>query len=704
MPSLQRVDAAKPKRRRPVGPIVHRPFQPVATHGNGRSASVSAASGRGVEDVDGTEFRIRQPEERTVLRTSLAAQVSEHVTSEKKANNDNGQNVADVSERGGCGGPASAPSSDENSNPAADSKALGRGGAKPPAISPSPATLHNSSTSLGLVGQYAKDKNIVPAELHMGHEALNRPVGGPPSDAERTARTGVAEGALRTESLAQRHARRALGNRKEDGQSRPQLKSPPELMTKNQNVPRSSAAADSRPLESTSPLKSRWATPSVASVKSPPSPYLSRLQSNLANPESWIDALKKQTSPAPRPNEVGSRNDLQKHNSNVCTSAKGGVAISNLEESYFFKTAPKPNPNRSVPNESGSTKSPRHTELSNRGGDEKRGLQREPPALKRDECSPLKQSASEQADDEDDCPAIRNNAGSSQSQGSSKRSCGANEDKASTGADADAERVKSESKKLAEERRKSEAKYQADLDRAIAASMRQQQPRSRRNPSAASEIIELPDSDDEDDSKMPAIQPERQPSAAVTAMAASSNQIKDNQMDENAQIEMAIKLSMAEAEKMKEYQQCGSTLHTCRKLNRNEFEEIVEDFVSQQGGFEKIEAGQLVKHGNANDMKKSCIAAGGGRNQTGAQYGRYSINSMWRLFDVLEGKAYVNLEKSGVAVKDDCKKLSKRGREKNCRLDGLPGAKIKAFLDIGHGLGKRWYVMLKSFWFVCPPG
>ena len=106
----------------------------------------------------------------------------------------------------------------------------------------------------------------------------------------------------------------------------------------------------------------------------------------------------------------------------------------------------------------------------------------------------------------------------------------------------------------------------------------------------------------------------------------------------------------------------------CRKLNRHEFKVAVDEFIKAQGGYEGIENGQMIKAGNTNTMHKSCVVDGGGQHQTGAEYGRYSISAMWRLLDVLEGKEDIW---QGV----------------NGRLEGLPGARITAFLDIGHGIG-----------------
>lgn len=61
-------------------------------------------------------------------------------------------------------------------------------------------------------------------------------------------------------------------------------------------------------------------------------------------------------------------------------------------------------------------------------------------------------------------------------------------------------------------------------------------------------------------------------------------------------------------------------------------------------------------------MSKEFVPPEGGKNQTGAQYGRVSIDCMYRIVDLLEGRV-------------------------SAEQDDFPRAPIKAFLDIGHGLG-----------------
>jgi len=288
----------------------------------------------------------------------------------------------------------------------------------------------------------------------------------------------------------------------------------------------------------------------------------------------------------------------------------------------------------------------------------------------------MKLSAAEhQIDDNDNCPEVSEKTDIPRQD--SKVSGGVHNDDASNlKADTDIARAKEESKKLVEESLEAEAKYDADLKRAMEESKQQQCRHWVRLPISTTEVIDLLDSDDEEDSKLPAVDS------------------RSNQIDEDAQMEDAIRLSLEEALNAKQYEyQCSESLpRTCRTIDRVEFESVVDAVVNMQGGYENIEEGPLIKHGNANDMKKSCVADGGGQNQTGAQYGRYSILSLWRLFDVLEGQAVINIEGTDSRSKDAHKLASdngsenelKREREKNCHLDG---AKIKAFIDIGHGMG-----------------
>ena len=300
-----------------------------------------------------------------------------------------------------------------------------------------------------------------------------------------------------------------------------------------------------------------------------------------------------------------------------------------------------------------------------------------------------------------------------------------------------------------------EAEFQAELEHALQESLKEQMRGVQKNnrKSTSTECIDLCDSDDDeaeaDDGKMPAIsaksestlddeeeddrkmpanndvdgntaQIKSEPSvtaagsnsisasssmAAVggnnsndsTAAASVARDNNDNESEED-QFKRAIQASLEEEQKAKQEYSMSPERIPWRKLSRNEFENAVDLFVDEQGGYERIEHGALITHGNSNDMNKSRIAGGGGKNQTGAQYGRYTISATSRLFDVLEGMADINIDEEIIegtvnsvsespGNKRDAKKKKKRKLEKDTRLSGLPGAKIKAFVDIGHGIG-----------------
>ena len=122
---------------------------------------------------------------------------------------------------------------------------------------------------------------------------------------------------------------------------------------------------------------------------------------------------------------------------------------------------------------------------------------------------------------------------------------------------------------------------------------------------------------------------------------------------EKADLNEAIRLSLqSDVEPMIKY----------RLLTREEFEKGVNAVVDMNGGLERIERSSLIQQGNSNDMAKEFLPPDCGKNQTGAQYGRVSIDCMYRIVDILEGRV-------------------------NTEQDGFRTAPIKAFLDIGHGLG-----------------
>ncbi len=252
----------------------------------------------------------------------------------------------------------------------------------------------------------------------------------------------------------------------------------------------------------------------------------------------------------------------------------------------------------------------------------------------------------------------------------------------------------------------SEEEFQRDLALALEESAKAH---SRQRPPKRIVFLDETDSEDEGNEKVPSMasgfvrgrptddsatedEGDRKTPAEINGFVAVTNtsfhdlpSAASGPIDDYALLKEAIRRSLEES-----YDDDDDTiLHsTCRKLSRQELHEAVDEFVHQQGGYERLEMGQMIKHGNSNDMKKSCIADGGGQHQTAAQYGRYSILGMWRVFDVLEGKADIIIDnyskgKSKLRVRRD----TAGGGSDDNRLIGLPGAKITAFVDVGHGIG-----------------
>jgi len=138
----------------------------------------------------------------------------------------------------------------------------------------------------------------------------------------------------------------------------------------------------------------------------------------------------------------------------------------------------------------------------------------------------------------------------------------------------------------------------------------------------------------------------------------------------------------------------GDAEFHCRVLSRNEFENVIYPLVSLQGGFHKIEKGKMVQMGNTpGDVKNS-------KTQSRAQYGRYMIESFWRVLDVLEGKIDTTGDETvsdesdgkivakGISLDDGSVDAIKTedGQQQNKSSSQL-GSKITAFVDIGHGIG-----------------
>jgi len=189
----------------------------------------------------------------------------------------------------------------------------------------------------------------------------------------------------------------------------------------------------------------------------------------------------------------------------------------------------------------------------------------------------------------------------------------------------------------------------------------------------------------EKDTKMPA----RDKS---TKLNSASSSAKDESAFE-AELAKAMKLSKEEEKKAKERAKQieeGTYTGLCHILDRQEFKKIVDEVVEVNGGYEKIEGGSLVQTGNGDSgYTRSAVTGGSGlRNQTRAQYGRYSIDRLWRIFDVLEGKEDIEIKEEADEEGEEVTTSSpKRKKQKIDAPKRLEGGEMKAFLDIGHGIG-----------------
>lgn len=158
-----------------------------------------------------------------------------------------------------------------------------------------------------------------------------------------------------------------------------------------------------------------------------------------------------------------------------------------------------------------------------------------------------------------------------------------------------------------------------DFQRAIKESMSPQF-RRRRNAAPEGKVIVLDDSDDDEgDAKMPAGKVKKE-----------WNDPEGGRDEDD--LAKAIRLSLEEAKKPSQPFEIQPV--ECRSLTRDQFLDAVDSFVWENGGYEKIEKGILVKHGNANDMKKQCVAAGGGKRQTSAQVrSENATTTDWRVVE-----------------------------------------------------------------------
>ncbi|KAK1738367.1 hypothetical protein QTG54_011036 [Skeletonema marinoi] len=223
---------------------------------------------------------------------------------------------------------------------------------------------------------------------------------------------------------------------------------------------------------------------------------------------------------------------------------------------------------------------------------------------------------------------------------------------------------------------------------------RQDQQKKKQQSLVGDDDVILIDSDDEDlNQKMSAKRPlaDADKDNKMPANYGTSNNNDDEEEDD---IQKAIRLSLEEQNKPThnnddvETNDDGNDDFHCRVLSRKEFEDVIYPLVDLQGGFPKIEKGKMVQMGNTHgDIKNS-------KSQSKAQYGRYMIESFWRVFDVLEGKIdtkddeAVNDESNSPEGKSsDDSDAAALKQDKGQQEKQQIGSKITALTDIGHGIG-----------------
>ena len=219
---------------------------------------------------------------------------------------------------------------------------------------------------------------------------------------------------------------------------------------------------------------------------------------------------------------------------------------------------------------------------------------------------------------------------------------------------------------------KSDEEFEEELQRAIQESAKMQ---STLGMHSSGGVIDLSESFDESTTELPALK--------------SESPSLNNESNEDDQLAEAIRLSIESANANTE-----DVPQVCRTLGRQEFAEVVHEFVNAHGGYETIEKCKIFKEGNSNSMKKA-NAAGGGQHQSGAQYGTLSISAMYRIYDVLEGRSDIRLDEPEAEMKHISVSEMKQLEESSLRLESPARAKIRAFVDIGHGMG---ILVLQAGW------
>jgi len=198
------------------------------------------------------------------------------------------------------------------------------------------------------------------------------------------------------------------------------------------------------------------------------------------------------------------------------------------------------------------------------------------------------------------------------------------------------------------------------------------------------EVIELLDDSEEEEEE----EEDTKPAAAKKIESSTAGEHATN-IDLDKDIEKAIILSKQDQQTQKYYEGMDKDLML---IKRQELQDAIDSYVNLYGGYENIEKSKMIRDGNEGSIKKAFAAENwlGLKQQRGAQYGRYGIEALWRMFDMLEGKVdeYNNISSS--EANEVCKLPADRGVKRERKSEegsGLVGKPITAFLDIGHGLG-----------------
>ena len=212
-----------------------------------------------------------------------------------------------------------------------------------------------------------------------------------------------------------------------------------------------------------------------------------------------------------------------------------------------------------------------------------------------------------------------------------------------------------------------------------------------------------------------------------TAIDISGDEEADMNLEQDDGFKKAIELSelSLKEENMRKIQMetAGSASHDdggytgvkSSPIEYTQFYEAVDEFIEDNEGWDKIENGSLVKVGNNEINGKSGIISGGG-NQEKAQYGRVTLEGFKRIYDKLEGrdgeddedervhqsnedygelngrsdseKGTMQQQEENITKQRDGNKQSQQETDQDyIDLSDPEPRKIKAFVDVGHGIG-----------------